>query len=103
MMFEHHKKLKPKAKKEPKYLKYLHEVLQPPCFVCNTSVGIEIHHIKENSTDERIDAMILPLCYEHHHSTELSPHGTPKDFREAYPFEYQKNVSREFYQQFKGE
>ena len=98
-----HKRLKDKAIKEPKYLKWLHEVLQPECFVCNTSLGIEIHHCKEHSTDERIDSFVIPLCYNHHHGTELSPHGTAKAFLATFSMKEQRVVADKLYQQYKKE
>ena len=84
----------PKHVAEPKYIKYFHEVLQPPCFVCGGFIGIEFHHVKEHSTDERIDSIGMALCHEHHHGTVLSPHGTPVKFKEVYPMSVQfKNAA----------
>ena len=88
--------------KEPKYLKFLHEDLQPRCFVCNVKYGIQLHHIKRDSTSKRIDKHILPLCYEHHHGFDLSPHGNPKKFREMYPIEEQLKHAEKLYNKFKG-
>ena len=96
-----HKKLRPKTPKEPKYSKWLHEVHQPSCFVCNVSIGIEMHHVKEYSNDYRDDTKIIPLCYNHHHGQEISPHGTSKLFREVYPIEVQLEKAKELYNAYK--
>jgi len=101
MLFKNHKRLKPKAKKLPKYLKWFHEVEQPPCFVCGTFLGIEAHHNKENSTDERIDDEILPLCHEHHHGNKLSPHGTPREWKQVYTKKIRREFSRELFRRYK--
>ena len=93
-------KLRPKAKKETKYTKWFHEVHQPPCFVCGTKLGIEFHHVKKHSTDERIDSIGMPLCWEHHHGTEFSPHGTPVRFRERYPMRVQYKSAAKMYKRF---
>ena len=88
--------------KEPKYLKFLHVELQPECFICKGMNGIEMHHIKRNSTDKRIDRQVIPLCYNHHHGSDLSPHGTPKKFRETYSIEIQKEYAEKIYRKYKG-
>ena len=89
------------AIKEPKYLKWLHEDLQPRCFVCNMRYGIEMHHIKRDSTSKRIDKLILPLCYEHHHGFDLSPHGSPSLFRTEYPMDEQLKFAEKLYNKYK--
>ena len=94
-------KLKPKAIKEPGYTTWFHEVHQPPCFVCGIFVGIQFHHVKEHSTDERIDSIGMPLCHEHHHGTVLSPHGTPVKFKERYPMDMQYKSAAKMYKKFK--
>lgn len=93
-------RLKPKAHKEPQYLKWLHEVRQPSCFVCNTFIGIQIHHIKEHSSDLRDDDKVIPLCYEHHLGNEFSVHGTARKFREEYPIEMQLEYAEELYNEY---
>lgn len=94
-------KLKPKAIKEPAYITWFHEVYQPPCYVCGGSVGIQFHHVKEHSTDERVDSIGMPLCHEHHHGMELSPHGTPVKFRKRYPMDVQYKSAAKMYKKFK--
>ena len=98
-----HNRIKPKAKKEPAYLAWLHNVKQPACFVCNIHLGIQIHHVKETSTDERIDSKVIPLCMEHHVGIEFSPHGTPVDFRYVHPKWEQEEAAEKLYFEYKGE
>ncbi len=93
----------PKHKPGPSYIKWFHEVYQPPCFVCGTFLGIEFHHIKEHSTDKRIDSIAMPLCWYHHHGYELSPHGTPVKFREVYPMELQLKFAADMYECYLAE
>ena len=95
-----HKRLKPKPKKEPDYLRWLHEVKQPTCFVCNIAVGIQMHHIKRYSSDYRDDTKIIPLCYNHHLGNELSPHGTPNRFRELFPIEQQLEYAERLWDEY---
>lgn len=97
-----HKRLKPKAQKQPKYLSWLHEIEQPSCFVCNIQTGIQMHHVKEHSTDPRDDSKIIPLCQLHHLGNDFSVHMTPKAFREAYPMEVQYKYAEKLYNTFKG-
>ena len=89
--------------KKPKYLKWLHEVKQPPCAVCNTRLGINLHHVKRVSSDPKNDTLVIPLCYNHHLGTEFSAHGTPRDFREEYPYDIQKGCAEEFYEEYLNE
>ena len=95
-------RLKPEIVKDRKYLSWLHESGQS-CMICNVEIGLEAHHVKRDSTDKRSDDSCLILCWEHHHGTELSPHGTPKLFREMYPIEWQKNEANKLYNQYKKE
>lgn len=94
-------RLKPKAPKEPAYIRWFHEVYQPPCYVCDTFFGIQFHHIKERSTDERIDSIGMPLCEEHHLGVEFSAHGTPVKFKERYPMDVQYTSAAKMYKKFK--
>lgn len=98
-----HKKLRPKPKKQPKFLRWLHEVEQPSCMVCGTKTGVQMHHIKNHSTDQRNDFFIIPLCYDHHLGNELSPHGTPSVFKEKYPLDVQKEHANKLYKRYKNE
>ena len=101
MLFKNHKKLRPKPQKDLAYLSWLHNVEQPCCMVCNIQVGINMHHVKENSTDYRDDSKIIPLCYSHHLGNELSPHGTPSVFRKIYPMEQQLEFANELFRRYK--
>ena len=89
--------------KKPKYLKWLHEVKQPACLVCNISIGIQIHHVKESSSDRKDDTCVIPLCYHHHLGTELSPHGTPKLFKEVMPMDIQRQSASDLYKEYENE
>lgn len=91
-----------RIKKYPEYLKYLHEELQPPCFVCGKREGIELHHCKEHSSDPKDDSLVIPLCGEscHRNGQELSAHGTPKLFRAVYPIEEQKAFAAGMFHDF---
>lgn len=94
-------RIKPKAKKLPQYLKWLHEVKMPECFVCGSFLGVQMHHIKRSSSDYRDDTKIIPLCHEHHLGVTFSAHGTPKDFRDEYPIYMQLEYGEVLYQEFK--
>lgn len=96
-------RIKDKAKKLPAYIKWFHEVYQPSCFVCGSLVGVQFHHIKEHSSDERDDMFGLPLCYEHHLGNEFSPHGTPVKFKKVYPMVIQHAWSLEMYNKYLSE
>jgi len=91
-------RLAPKAKKIPAYIDWFHNVHQPPCFVCVTMMGVQFHHIKEHSADERNDEFGLPLCEKHHMGNKLSPHGTPKKFRETYSMEEQYSFAKDMFE-----
>ena len=95
-----HKKIKPQAVKDKKYLAWLRNSDQT-CFVCGSYMGLEAHHMKENSTSKRTDEKVLVLCTEHHVGTEFSPHGTPRKFREKYPIDYQERVAARKYLEYK--
>ena len=95
-------RLKPTAHKEPEYMKWLHEVKQPCCFVCGTMLGIQIHHVKRHSNDLRNDNEVIPLCVNHHTGVEFSPHGTPNDWREVYSMTDQLEVAKELYEEYKS-
>lgn len=97
-----HKNSGKRVKKYPEYLKYLHEELQPPCFVCGKREGIELHHVKQYSSDPKNDSLVIPLCGEtcHRNGAELSAHGTPKLFRAVYPIEDQIEFARGLYCDF---
>lgn len=68
-----------------------------PCIVCGTYSNIQGHHIKERSTDKKDHFKLIPLCVEHHTGNKISPHGTPRLFREKYPIEAQKIIADKIY------
>ena len=97
---------KPSAKNKPKitadeklYLEWLQEQSEP-CFHCGSYKSIEWHHIKEYSTDKKDHAALIPLCTQHHTGTRMSPHGTPKQFRERYPMEVQRWQAAIYYNKY---
>ncbi len=95
-----HKKLKPQAVKDADYMAWLHnEHLE--CFVCHSRQGIQIHHVKEHSTDMRTDDKAIPLCYEHHLGVDMSAHGTPGRFKELYPMKVQLEKAKSLYDRYK--
>ncbi len=96
-----HKKLRPKPQRDLAYLSWLHNDEQPCCMVCSTRLGINMHHVKKNSTDYRDDSKIIPLCVEHHLGNELSPHGTAAIFRKVYPMDQQLAFAEELYNKYK--
>jgi len=60
------------------------------CFVCGQQNGIEWHHVKKFSSDKKNHFRLIPLCgVEHHRLGKLSPHGSPKFWRETYTYEEQ--------------
>ena len=85
-------------------LKYLNKVksLELGCFVCG-SRNTQLHHIKNSSSDKKNHYEILPLCSSHHTGKELSPHGTPQKFREAYPLDMQKEFAKAIYERVENE
>ena len=99
-----HGRIKPQAHKEPDFLRWLHEVKQPPCFICGGYNKIELHHIKRYSSDKRDDRHVIPLCGEscHRNGTELSAHSTPKKFRDKYPMSEQLKYAKELYEEYKA-
>jgi len=88
--------------KEPNYLKWLHEVKHPECFACGKINGIELHHIKEASSDNKDDRLVIPLCGIECHrlGSVLSAHGTPKKFRDTFPFDMQKEYAMALYEEY---
>lgn len=95
-----HDRIKPKpsmknnneiSAEDQSYLEWLTNEAIYPCFVCGCFNGIEWHHVKEFSTDNKNHTRLIPLCGAEHHrfGTELSPHGTPKKWRETYSLKVQ--------------
>jgi len=97
-----HNKLRPKPKKEPKYLSWCHGQ-GLCCFACGGFDRIELHHVKECSSDHKDDSKVIPLCGEncHRNGTELSAHGTPKKFRQIFPIEVQLKFAEILYHRYK--
>lgn len=97
-------KNKSKAIKNDKYLSWCHNQ-DLPCFSCGKRGVIELHHVKEASTDIKDDTKVIPLCGIECHrlGRMLSAHGTPKKFREVYPITEQERHAKEIYKRFKYE
>ena len=77
------------SKDEKDYLDWLQNQSYV-CFVCGQQNGIEWHHVKKFSSDKKNHFRLIPLCFMHHRiSNELSAHGTPRKFREAFTYEEQ--------------
>ena len=107
-------RLKPKSSKskatalEREYLEWLHsegQYMNYPCFVCgkiNPNDRIAWHHVKEHSSDKKDHRRVIPLCdHEHHRNgTEMSPHGTPKKWREKYSVEVQNEFAKKIWHDF---
>ena len=84
---------------EQKYLSWTQNQAHYRCFVCG-GYREEWHHIKFKSTDKKNHTMLIPLCKEHHHGKILSPHGTPRKWRETFTMKEQNEAGREFYYDF---
>ena len=66
------------------------------CFVCGRFAD-DRHHVKFKSTDKKNHKRLLPLCREHHTGSELSPHGTPRLWREFFPMAVQNDFADKLY------
>lgn len=95
--------------KDVMFMAWVHKVHKPKCYVCGrqyTDAGLNytaLHHIKEHSSDVKNDHNIIPLCNETCHlgrTGHVSPHGTPKEFREKYPIEDQRLYSAKMYSEY---
>ena len=86
------------------YLEWLQEQ-DTVCFVCGQQSGIEWHHVKLYSNDKKNHKRLIPLCGVEHHrlGQELSPHGTPKKWRETYSMDEQNAYADKFYQKYKDQ
>lgn len=94
--------LKEKPFKSKDYLAWFHNQ-GFGCMVC-ANPQIEAHHVKEHSSDNRDDRYILPLCEYHHRYSELmSPHGSPKIWRETYPIDVQKSIATKLFEVWNDE
>jgi hypothetical protein len=96
----------------PEYLSWVHEVKKPKCMCCEREYyyisdanKMELHHVKQASSDKKDDRIVVPLCGIECHrlGTKLSAHGTPKLFREKFSIEYQKSYARKLFEVFKEE
>ncbi len=87
---------------EQKYLTWLQNQRHYRCFVCG-GYWDEWHHIKFKSTDKKNHTMLIPLCREHYHGKILSPHGTPKKWRETFTMKEQNERGREYFYDFTEE
>ncbi|WP_345985285.1 HNH endonuclease [Sulfurimonas sp. HSL-1656] len=97
-----HARIKPKPARDRDYLNWFAQ--QPHrCLVCGTPDGIEGHHVKRDSSDQKDDHKMIPLCQEHHTGPMLSPHGTPRRWREEYSMEFQEQIAAEIYAEYCGE
>jgi len=96
-------RVKPKGLSDKPFMTWLHDVKQPVCFSCGRQNGIELHHIKEASTDAKNDREVLPLCGIECHrlGKMLSAHGTPSQFREVYPVKKQRAYALKLYLEYK--
>lgn len=116
-IFSHHNRIKPKSKStfanrkaikqkritkdgELDYLNWL-QTLKAPCMVCNNIVE-HWHHVKRDSTDKKDHTKLIPLCAFHHIGDELSPHGTPKLWRNTYSIEIQNSLAGKYYEEYKN-
>lgn len=89
---------------EKQYLNWLNENRSTfKCFVCNRSISIEFHHIKNRSTDKKVHTKLIPLCMDHHRYNKLSPHNGPKLWRETYSMQVQEDYAKNIYQEFLNE
>lgn len=96
-----YKHKEPKVIRDRDYLTWLKS--QPlKCFVCGTNQNIELHHIKQSSSQPKNDRQMLSLCsYHHRYSHEISPHSNAKAWRQAYSYEMQLDYAEKLYQEYK--
>jgi len=85
-------------REDSQYLRY-------PCFVCgkhNPNDPIKWHHVKLYSSDKKNHKRLIPLCDVEHHrlGKEISPHGTPKKWRETYSMEEQNAFADKVWNDF---
>lgn len=90
------------TEKELTYLQWL-QTKKFTCFVCGSKNMIQMHHIKERSTDAKNHKELIPLCFNHHLGMQLSPHGTPTAWRVTYSIEEQRAAANKIYEEFENE
>lgn len=93
------------SKEDRDYLNWLQNQ-DYPCFVCgkiNPSDPIEWHHVKLRSSDKKDHTKLIPLCGSQHHrlGKQLSPHGSPKVWRETFTIEFQYAFASNIYSDYK--
>lgn len=84
---------------EKEYLNWL-QTRWARCLVCGNPFDTEWHHIKLKSTDKKDHKRLIPLCKKHHTGNELSPHGTPTEWRETYSIQEQNRWADMYYKEF---
>ena len=92
------------SKEDRDYLDWL-QLQDIPCFVCgkiNPSDPIEWHHVKLRSSDKKDHTKLIPLCGSLHHrlGKQLSPHGSPKNWRETFTIEFQYAFATDIYNSY---
>jgi len=85
---------------EREYLSWL-QTIEANCMVCNKNAD-HWHHVKLNSTDKKNHFELIPLCIDHHVGNELSPHGTPKKWRQKFSMEGQLAKAYYYYELYKS-
>ena len=92
------------TKEEQDYLTWLQCRENSVCFVCgkiNFNDDLEWHHVKNSSSDKKNHFRLIPLCgHLHHRNGELSPHGSPKKWRETFSLEVQMEYAAEIHQEY---
>ena len=95
-------KMKPKrttTDEESEYLNWQKEQ-EHTCFVCGTGMGIELHHVRRDSTSKKSHFRIIPLCFNHHTAGDFSAHKSPKKFREKYSMDIQEAYADSLYEEY---
>jgi len=89
---------------DARYMGYL-QSLNEVCFCCGEQNGIEWHHVKLYSTDDKDHTRLIPLCGVkcHRLGVVLSAHGTPKKWRETFSMEAQLDYAAKIYENYKKE
>ena len=72
------------------------------CQNCGNESKLEAHHIKLSSSDVKDDTKVLMLCGEecHRNGMKLSPHSTPRAWRQTYPIQMQLDYAYELYRRY---
>ena len=92
------------TKEEQDYLTWLQGRENSVCFVCgkrNFNDDLEWHHVKQSSSDKKNHFRLIPLCgHLHHRNGDLSPHGSPKNFRNTYPLYIQMAYAESIHKEY---